>query len=131
MKSKILIIALLLISFVFVTGCGDDKVNDESALQTIEEAMNKVYENNETMTTRNVQKYMIGNWTIVEAPENTIRQSIPKEMDETTLDQEWTTMFITACNSKTDICKDLRIFRKSDDGKLFVGSETNAYPQGK
>ena len=122
---------LLLISLVFVTGCGDDKVDDESALNTIKDAMNEVYEKNEIMTTRNVQKYMVGNWTIVEAPENTIRQSIPKEIDESTLDQEWTTMFITACNSKTDVCKDLRIFRNSDDGKLFVGSETAAYPQGK
>ena len=85
----------------------------------------QVYENNEIVSTNNVQKYMVGNWKIVEAPEDNTRQSIPTELDPTTADVEWTTMFITACNSKTNICKDLRIFR-NEEGKLYVGSESKA-----
>ncbi len=128
---KIISLLVISLSLVCLTACGSSKTDDESALKIIREAINKVYEKNEKLTTRNVQKYMEGNWTIVEAPENTIRQTIPKKIDESTLDDEWQPMFITACNSKTDICKDLRIMRNSDDNKLFVGSEAGAYPEGR
>ena len=132
MNKKIL---LLIISFIFlftITGCGNkDEIDDENALKTIKNAMDKVYDNNEIMNTRNVQKYMVGNWTIVEAPRNNHRESVPQKIDETTIDNEWTTMYITACNSKSYVCKDLRIFRNGDEGELFVGSETDAAIQNK
>jgi hypothetical protein len=133
MKKKILSVLLIGVIIIGITGCGNSnkseaEVDDESALHTIRNAINEVYNHDEKLTTNNVQKYMVGNWTIVEAPENTIRQSIPTKLDPTTADDEWDTMFITACNSKTGICKDLRIFR-NDEGKLYVGSEAGAYPQ--
>ena len=38
-------------------------------------------------------------------------------------------MFITACNKKTKVCKDLKIMKSSDTNQYFVGSEAGAYPQ--
>ena len=132
MKKKILaigIIAMLIAMLIVLTGCGNskkEKVDDQSALNTIRNAINKVYENNETLTTRNVQKYMVGNWKIVQAPADNTRNNIPTELDESTADEEWTTMFITAYNSVSNLYKDLKIMKSSDDGKLFVGSESGA-----
>jgi predicted small secreted protein len=128
MSKKLLLIIISFVILCSFTGCGKNKNEDDSALDTIRDAMNKVYENEELLTTNNVQKYMEGNWIIVEAPEDTARQSIPVELNPETADVEWTTMFITACNSKNGICKDLRIFR-NEEGKLYVGSESAAYGQ--
>lgn len=129
MNKKILLFVMSFIILFSFAGCGNsEEVDDESPLNTIRDAINKVYENNETLTTANVQKYMVGNWTIVEAPANTTRSIIPSELDSTTKDIEWTTMFITACNSKTNLCKDLRIFRNEEE-KLYVGSESAAVGQ--
>ncbi len=128
---KVFNILLMGVLIVGLTGCGESKTDDESALKTIKEAVKKVYDNNEQLTTNNVQKYMEGNWIIVEAPADTTRSNIPKELDKTTADEEWKVMFITACNTKTEICKDLKMMRSSDDNKLFVASEAGAYPQGK
>ena len=128
---KVFSILLMGVLIVGLTGCGESKTDDESALKTIKEAVKKVYENNEKLTTNNVQKYMEGNWIIVEAPADTTRSNIPKELDKTTADEEWKVMFITACNTKTEICKDLKMMRSSDDNKLFVASESGASPQGK
>lgn len=127
------IFSVLLIGVIAfgLTGCGGSKADDESALKTIKAAVKKVYEKNEKLNTNNVQKYMEGNWIIVEAPADNTRSSIPLELDKLTADEEWKVMFITACNTKTEICKDLKIMRSSDDNKLFVASEAGAYPQTK
>ena len=69
---------------------------------------------------------MVGNWKIVQAPADNTRNNIPTELDESTADEEWTTMFITAYNSVSNLYKDLKIMKSSDDGKLFVGSESGA-----
>ena len=132
MKRKVVSILLIIISIICLTGCGSKKeekaeIDDKSALKTIRKALNEVYENNEKITTNNVQKHMVGNWVIVQAPADNTRNKIPKELDQSTADEEWTTMFITACNSNTKECKDLRIMKSSDDGKLFVGSESGAF----
>lgn len=113
---------------LFAVGCSKEKDDDESAINSIRDAINEVYENEETLTTSNVQKYMEGNWVIVEAPTNKLRESIPVEVDPTTVDVEWTTMYITVCNTKNATCKDLKIFR-NEEGKLYVGSEENTYEQ--
>ncbi len=128
---KYLFIALVLVFSIGLSGCGEKSVDDESALKTIRAAIKKVYDNNEKLTTNNVQKYIDGNWMIVEAPADNTRREVPRKIDKSTADVEWKVMFITACNSKTDICKDLKIMRSSDDNKLFVASEAGAYPQGK
>lgn len=126
MRPKIRILILIVLSFTFVTVCIEEKIDNESAIEFIQDAMNKVYESKESLTTRDVQENMIGTWTIVEAPADMERVSIPVQIDEETLDTEWTTMFITACNKETSICKDLRIFKDKND-KLFIGSETDAF----
>ena len=131
MKKKLLMFLLSGVLAFGLTGCGGNQTDDESALKTIKAAVKKVYENDEKLTTNNVQKYMEGNWIIVEAPADNTRSSIPLELDKTTADEEWKVMFITACNTKTEICKDLKILRSSDDNKLFVGSEAGAHPQTK
>ena len=128
---KVFNILLMGILIVGLTGCEESKNDEETALKTINEAVKKVYENNEKITTNNVQKYMEGsNWIIVEAPADAIRRSIPQELDKTTADEEWKAMFITACNIRTEKCRDLKIMRSSDDNKLFVASESGASPQG-
>jgi ribonuclease I len=60
---------------------------------------------------------------------NTIRSKIPTELDKSTADEEWKAMFITACNKKTKVCKDLKIMKSSDTNQYFVGSEAGAHPQ--
>ena len=125
---KILELLFIMILTITLTACGSN-TDDDSALKTIKAAVKKVYEKNEKLTTNNVQKYMEGNWIIVEAPANTIRSKIPTELDKSTADEEWKAMFITACNKKTKVCKDLKIMKSSDTNQYFVGSEAGAYPQ--
>ena len=126
MRKILLLIISLTLVFTF-SGCKKNNTTDDnSCLNAIRNAINKLYENNETITTNNVQKYMVGNWIIIEAPKNMTREDIPRELDPTTADIEWTTMYITTYNTKTEKYKELRIF-KDEDGKLYVGSETDAY----
>ena len=114
----------VLVLFMFV-GCDEKKNDDDSCSDIIRDAINKVYESNEIVNSENVQKQMIGNWIIVEAPANTMRSSIPEKIDESTISQEWIPMYITVCNFDSKKCKDLRLFKDSDD-KLYVGSESEA-----
>ncbi len=127
---KKMLLLVISIAFIFtITGCNIKEEEDHSSLKSIKNAINKVYENNEILNTKNVQKYMEDNWVIVEAPADTARTSIPKEINPETIETEWDVMFITACNSKTNECKDLRIFRNDEDNSLYVGSETEAIIQ--
>ncbi len=125
MKTKFLYGLLLFFSFFLFVGCDEKKYNDDSCLDIIRNALNKAYENNEIINSSNIQKNMEGNWIIVEAPANTTRSAIPETLDEATKDIEWQSMFITVCNTKTNKCKDLRLFKNSE-GKLYVGSESGA-----
>jgi hypothetical protein len=117
---KKILLAIVSIAFVFVvTGCSLIKNDDDkTALKSIKNAINKVYENKEVINTKNVQKYMEDSWVIVEAPADTSRTSIPKEINPETIELEWDVMFITVCNKETEECKDLRIFRDTDDNTL-------------
>ena len=127
---KKILLLVISIAFIFtITGCKLREKEDNSSLKSIKNAINKVYENKEVLNTKNVQKYMEGDWIIVEAPANTTRTSIPKEINPETIEVEWDVMFVTVCNKESDECKDLRIFRNEEDNSLYVGSETEAIIQ--
>ncbi len=125
MRNIVIKFTLCLLVLVMFTGCNEKNNNDDLCSDIVGDAINKTYEKKEIINSENVQKNMEGNWIIVEAPANTTRNSIPEKIDESTISQEWVPMYITVCNSISNKCKDLRLFKDSEN-VLYVGSESEA-----
>ena len=130
MKAKIKevgVILLLTVMIISLSGCGKkESKEDESSLNEINSAIEKVLDSNEELTAQNLQKNMT-NWVIVEVDASpTTRNHVAEQISEYDAEYLWeSAMWITVYNKNSNEYKDVRIF-KNTDGKLFAGSEAGA-----